>query len=72
MTTTMWILLASLFVCVALSAFFSSSETAFSAANKVRLKTMVADGNKRARLALAMADPIDHKITETTAANGLT
>ena len=71
MTTTMWILVAALFVCVALSAFFSSSETAFSAVNKVRLKTMVADGNRRARLALALAEDYDKLITTILVGNNV-
>ena len=56
MTSTMWILLAALLVCVALSAFFSSSETAYSAVSKVRLKTLYTDGNKRAKLAVDLAE----------------
>ena len=35
-------------VLLMLSAFFSASETAFSAANMIRLRTMAEDGNKRA------------------------
>lgn len=38
------------------SAFFSSSETALTAANKVRLKTMADEGNKKALKALKILD----------------
>ena len=34
------------------STFFSATETAFSSANKIKLKNLAADDNKRARLAL--------------------
>ena len=44
MTPDLWIMIAILLVCVALSAFFSSSETAFTSANKVKLKTMMQNG----------------------------
>lgn len=71
MTTTMWILLAALFICVALSAFFSSSETAFSAVSKVKLKTLHAEGNKRAKLALALAEDYDRLLTTILVGNNI-
>lgn len=37
-----------LFILIVLSAFFSSAETAFTTVNKVRLRTMSEDGNKKA------------------------
>ena len=37
-----------LFVLLILSAFFSSAETAFTTVNKVRIRTLAEDGNKRA------------------------
>ena len=71
MTTTMWILLAALFACVALSAFFSSSETAYSAVSKVRLKTLQAEGNKRAGLALKLAEDYDRLLTTILVGNNI-
>lgn len=71
MTTTMWILLAALFVCVALSAFFSSSETAYSAVSKVRLKTLQSDGNKSAGLALRLAEDYDRLLTTILVGNNI-
>ena len=41
------------------SAYFSATETAFSSLNRIRMKNMAADGNKRAQLALDMADQYD-------------
>lgn len=71
MTTTMWILVGALFLCVALSAFFSASETAYSALNKVKLKTMIADGNKKAELALHLAGDYDKLLTTILIGNNV-
>lgn len=71
MTSAMWILVAALAVCVALSAFFSSSETAFSAANRLKLKAMQQDGNKRAGLTLEMADQYDRLLTTILVGNNI-
>ena len=43
-------------VLVLVSAFFSSSETALTTANKVRLKALADDGNKKAQTALNVLD----------------
>ena len=56
MTPDLWIMIAILIVCVALSAFFSASETAFTSVNRVKLKTLMQNGNKRAKLAYALAE----------------
>ena len=41
-------LLVTILFCVIMSAYFSATETAFSSVNKIRLKTMAEDGNKKA------------------------
>ena len=71
MTPDMWILVAILIVCVALSAFFSASETAFTSANKVKLKTMMQNGSKRAKTALALAEDYDRLITTILIGNNI-
>ena len=43
-------------ILVLLSAFFSGTETAYSCANKIKLKSMVALGKKRAKNVLNFAD----------------
>jgi CBS domain containing-hemolysin-like protein len=45
-----------LFILVCLSAFFSSAETSLSTANRVRLKNLADEGNKRAQTALDVLD----------------
>ena len=71
MSPTSGILLAALVVCVALSAFFSSSETAFSAVNKVRLKAMSQNGNGRAKRALNLAEDYDRLLTTILVGNNV-
>lgn len=71
MMPDLWIMVAILFVCVALSAFFSASETAFTSANKVRLKTLAAGGNKRAKLALALAEDYDRLLSTILVGNNI-
>ena len=46
-------------VCIAMSAYFSATETAFSSLNKTRLKVFADNGNKRAALALKLSEDYD-------------
>lgn len=48
--------LFALLILVCLSAFFSSAETSLSTVNRVRLKTLTEEGNKRAQTALHVLD----------------
>lgn len=41
---------------IVFSAYFSATETAFSSLNRIRLKNMASDGNKRAQLTLKIAE----------------
>lgn len=70
MGPVIWILLASLLLCVMLSAFFSASETAFSALNKVKLKTMTAN-EERARHTLRLAEDYDRLLTTILVGNNI-
>lgn len=71
MSTTMWVLLAALLICVALSAFFSASETAFSALSRVRLKTLQSEGNRKAKLALTLSEDYDRLLTTILVGNNV-
>ncbi|MFI3167858.1 MAG: hemolysin family protein [Bacillota bacterium] len=57
-------LLITIIICIILSAYFSSTETAFSSLNKARLKSYVKHGNQRAKLAYELSDQFD-KILST-------
>ena len=48
--------LIAILILLFLSAFFSSSETALTTANKVRLKALADDGNRKAQTALNVLD----------------
>ena len=50
--------LATLILLLGLSAFFSSSETALTTVNKIRVRTLIEQGDKRAlKLALVLEQP---------------
>ncbi len=71
MTPDLWPMIAILAACVALSAFFSASETAFTSCNKVKLKTLGNNGNKRARQAHALAEDYDRLLTTILVGNNI-
>lgn len=58
-------------VCVLLSAYFSATETAFSSANKTRLKSMAEKGNKKAKLAFRLSEDYDHLISTILIGNNI-
>lgn len=62
----LWIVL-----CIACSAFFSATETAFSSLNRIRLKNLANDGNKRAELTLAMSKNYDKLLSSILIGNNV-
>lgn len=60
-----------LIVLLFLSAFFSSSETAFSSVNPIRLKTMTDEGNKGAKKALHITNNFDEALSTILVGNNL-
>ena len=50
-------------LCIILYAYFSATETAFSTFNRIRIKNMAEKGNKKAALALKLADDYDSLIS---------
>ena len=48
--------LVALLILIGLSAFFSSAETSLTTVNKVRLKALADEGNKRAQIALEVLE----------------
>ena len=61
----------ALILCILLSAFFSATETAYSAANRVKLKTVEGPRKERARIALALLEKYDSLITTVLIGNNL-
>ena len=59
------------FVFLLLSAYFSSSETAYTAVSKVRLRTLAEKGNKRAKRALWICDRFDKTLTTILIGNNI-
>ena len=57
--------------CIMMSAYFSASETAFFTMNKIRMKNMAADGNKRAVLALKLAENYDNLLSSILIGNNI-
>lgn len=58
-------------ICIIFSAFFSASETAYSTFNRVRMKNEVSSGNKRAALALSLAEDYDRLLLTILVGNNI-
>ena len=58
-------------ILVALSAFFSATETAFSAVNKTKLRVRAQDGNKGAKNALELAENYDKLVSSILVGNNI-
>ena len=63
-------LLSSL-VLLGFSAFFSASESAYVGANRIKLKSLAENGNRRAALALSLSDKFDTFLTAILVGNCL-
>ena len=61
----------ALLVCLALSAFFSASEMALSASNRLRLEGAAEDGSRTAKTALALLDDFDSTLGVILIGNNL-
>ncbi len=60
-----------LVVLIIMSAYFSASETAFSSLNRIRLKMMADEGNKKAALAYDMGDRFDKLLSTILVGNNI-
>ena len=61
----------AMLVCILFSAYFSATETAFSTANKTRLKALAEKDNKRAELALRLSENYDKLISTILIGNNI-
>lgn len=66
-TTLIFILV----VLIVLSAYFSATETAFSSLNRIRLKNLAGQGNKRAKLAYALSENYDELLSTILVGNNI-
>ena len=64
-------IIAVFFILLILSAYFSSTETAFSSLSRVRLKNMAEDGNKKAHLTLRLEEDYDRILSTILIGNNL-
>ena len=58
-------------ICLIGSSYFSATETAFSCANKTRLRALAEKGNKKAELAVNLADKYDRLISTILIGNNI-
>lgn len=58
-------------ILLALSGYFSATETAFSTFNRIRMKGLAENGNKRARLVLDLADDYDRLLSTILVGNNI-
>ena len=56
---------------VILSGYFSATETAFSSLNRVRLKNLAKNGNRRAALVLQLSDDYDKLLSTILVGNNI-
>lgn len=63
--------LLTIVIFVALSAYFSATETAFSSLNRVRLKNLAKNGNRRAALVLQLSDDYDKLLSTILVGNNI-
>ena len=58
-------------ILVALSAFFSASETAFTSLNRTKMKNLATEGNKRAAAVLKLSDNYDRLLSTILVGNNI-
>ena len=58
-------------VLVILSGYFSATETAFSTFNRIRIKNLAEDGNKRAALVLKLSEDYDKLLSTILVGNNI-
>ncbi|MFA6801693.1 MAG: hemolysin family protein [Acholeplasmataceae bacterium] len=66
-----WIQIGILVLLIALSAFFSSSETAFSSVNNVKLKYLIQNGHKKAVKTLKLSENFESVLTTLLIGNNI-
>lgn len=65
----LWIVFA---LCIVGGAYFAATESSFSAVNKIKIKTLADDGNRRARGVLRVLNRFDKALTTLLVGNNIT
>ena len=63
--------IALIIFCLLMSAYFSATETAFSTLNKIRIKNLAEDGNKRAKLVYTLTEKYDTMLSAVLIGNNI-
>lgn len=64
-------LIVSIIICVILSAYFSATETAFSSMNRIRVKNIAKNGNKKAELVMELSENYDKLLSTILIGNNI-
>lgn len=64
-------IIIALVLLVIASAYFSATETAFSSLNKIRMRNMAEDGNRKAEATLRLADDFDRLLSTLLVGNNI-
>ncbi len=64
-------MIIGMLICLAFSAFFSSSETAFTSLNRNKIKNLAIEGNKKAALVMKMNDNYDKLLSTILVGNNI-
>ena len=65
------VMLLIIIICIILSGYFSATETAFSAINRVRIRNQAEKGDKRAALVLQLSDNYDSLLSTILIGNNI-
>lgn len=71
MGTDGWLLTIIYVICVAFSAYFSASESAYAGLNKIRMRNLAENGDKRAKSALYISDRFDRALATILVCNNI-
>ena len=61
----------AIIILIMCSAYFSATETAFTSANRIKLKNMAGDGNKKAERVLVLSEKYDKLLTTILIGNNI-
>lgn len=67
---SIWSVIA-IVVLVIMSAYFSATETAFTSLNRIRVKNMAGEGNKKAKLVMKLSDEYDKLLSAILIGNNI-